>query len=194
MNPDRRITFVKEFAHDRPHTFFLAATILALVALPCVAEDGIALNEQEYFAGPGFSFLVFHNNYQVGFQGGLQMILHDERVLDSGDLLLVPKQGQERPALRVLRREVDRAQGTATVFGEVEGWKLGYQLVSKTDGRSIFITLRLDRPIDWRLVEQAGFKICLYPGTYFSRVLPGRGGERCLPSAVHGQDHSFRSG
>jgi hypothetical protein len=77
--------------------FFSVITVVALAALPCVAEEGIKLNEKEYFEGPGFSFLLFHNNYQVGFQGGLQMILHDERVLDSGDLFLVPKQGQERP-------------------------------------------------------------------------------------------------
>ena len=169
-------------------TIFLPVVFLVgLAALPCVAEDGIALNEKEYFAGPGFTFLLFHNNYQVGFQGGLQMILHDERVLDSGDLLLVPKQGQQRPALRALRREVDRAQETATVFGEVEGWKLGYRLISRTDGRSIFITLRLDRPVDWRLVEQAGFKICLYPGTYFSRSYQGEGGSGVFPQQFTGR-------
>jgi len=155
--------------------------MIAMAALPSTAEDGIALNEKEYFSGPGFSFLLFHNNYQVGFQGGLQMILHDERVLDSGDLLLVPRQGRERPALRALRREVDRTQGTGTVFGEVEGWKLGYRLVSRTDGRSIFITLKLDRPIDWGLVEQAGFKICLYPGTYFLKSYEGESESGVFP-------------
>ena len=130
------------------------AMILALVISPCVAKEGISLNEQEYFSGPGFSFLLFHNNYQVGFQGGLQMILTDERVLDSGDLFLVPKRGQGRPELRVLRRVVDRALESAAVFGEIEGWNFGYQLIAKTDGLSIFITLKLDRPVDWSQVEQ----------------------------------------
>jgi len=164
-----------------------AIAIFALVALPCIAEDGIALNEKEYFEGPGFSFLVFHNNYQVGYQGGLQMILNDERVLDSGDLLLTPKQGQQRPTLKPLRREVNRAQGTATVFGEVEEWKTGYQLVSRTDGRSMFVTLKLDRPIDWKLVEQAGFKICLYPGTYFSKSYKGEAGSGVFPQQFTGK-------
>jgi hypothetical protein len=46
---------------------FPVIIMLALATLPCVALDRIALNEQEYFAGPGFSFLLFHNNYQVGY-------------------------------------------------------------------------------------------------------------------------------
>ena len=167
--------------------FFSVITAVTLAALPCVAQEGTKLNEKEYFEGPGFSFLLFHNNYQVGFQGGLQMILHDERVLDSGDLFLVPKQGQERPALRVLRREVDRAQGTAAVFGEVEGSKLGYRLTVRNDGRSIAITLKLDRPIDWRLVEQAGFKICLYPGTYFSKSYQGETESGVFPQQFTGR-------
>ncbi len=72
----------------------LCAGLLALLVKPCAAKEGIVLNEKEYFEGPGLSFLLFHNNYQVGFQGGLQMILNGERVLDSGDLLLVPRGGE----------------------------------------------------------------------------------------------------
>lgn len=45
----------------------------------------IRLNSKEYFSAPGFSFLVFHNDYQVGFQGGLQIIQNGDRILDSGD-------------------------------------------------------------------------------------------------------------
>ncbi len=147
--------------------------LLELLAGPLSGADRIALNEKEYFAGPGFSFLVFHNNYEVGYQGGLQMILNDERVLDSGDLLLEPKHGQERPGLRALRREVDRAQQSATVFGEIEGWNSGYRLITRTDGRNMFITLKLDKPLDWSKVEEAGFRMAIYPGTYFSASYQG---------------------
>ncbi len=161
--------------------------VFLLVIGPCTAEEAIVLNKQEYFSGPGFSFLLFHNNYQVGFQGGLQMILNDERVLDSGDLLLVPKPGQERPEPGVLRREVDRGQGSATIVGEIGGWKSGYRLISKTNGRSISVRLKLDRPVDWRLVEQAGLKICLYPGTYFSKTYQSESGSGVFPQQFTGK-------
>jgi endoglucanase len=157
------------------------AILLALACGTLSATDKIVLNEEEYFEGPGFSFLLFHNNYQVGFQGGLQMIQNGERVLDSGDLLLVPKGEEERPEQRVLRREVDREHSTATVYGEIEGWNSGYQLICRTDGERILITLKLDRPIDWSKVERAGFRISLYPGTYYSTSFQGDSGSGVFP-------------
>ncbi|MGD0922270.1 MAG: hypothetical protein ABSA70_10960, partial [Terriglobia bacterium] len=146
--------------------WIFVAGLLAYGAEAVAAKEAIVLNEKEYFEGPGFSFLVFHNNYQVGFQGGLQMIQNGERILDSGDFLLTPKSGgMEGPELRVLRRVVDRERSTATVYGEIGGWNTGYQLICRTDGERIFITLKLDRPIDWSKVERAGFRMCLYPYT-----------------------------
>ena len=155
--------------------------VLILAATGYAAGDEIALNDQEYFSGPGFSFLLFHNNYEVGYQGGLQMILNDERVLDSGDLLLETRPGTASPEMRVVRREVDRAHGTATVFGEIGGWNTGYQLICATDGRRLSITLRLDRPVDWNKVEQAGLRMALYPGTYMSKSFQADSGSGVFP-------------
>ena len=81
---------------------FLILAFIFIAGLQCLASEGIVLNEKEYFSGPGFSFLLFHNNYQVGYQGGLQMIMNDERVLDSGDLFLDPKAGQPPAELLAL--------------------------------------------------------------------------------------------
>jgi hypothetical protein len=159
-----------------------SVALVLLAAAVCVAGPQITLNEKEYFEGPGFSFLVFHNNYQVGYQGGLQMLQREERLLDSGDLFLNPKRGDpEDASRRVLKREVDREHATATVYGEVSGFKLGYRLITRTDGARIFVTLKLDRPIDWNRVEQAGFRIFLYPGAYFSKSFQSEGGSGVFP-------------
>ncbi len=168
---------------------FVSVLVFAFIFLAgsqCLASEGIALNEQEYFSGPGFSFLLFHNNYQVGYQGGLQMIMNDERVLDSGDLFLEPKHGQPRLELQVLKREVDRAQGVATVFGSIRGSDSGYRLIMKTDGQSILVTLKLDHPLDWSKVEHAGFKISLYPGTYYTKSYQGDAGSGVFPEQYLG--------
>ena len=160
-----------------------------LFGLPCLwaQEHRIVLNDQEYFAAPGFSFLLFHNNYQVGFQGGLQMIQNGERLLDSGDLFLVPKGDVAPPVLRVLRRTVDREHQTATIFGEIEAWKLGYQMICRSDGRQILVTLKLDRPVDWSQVQQAGFRIYLYPGAYFFKSFQGDTASGVFPRQFTGQ-------
>ena len=149
----------------------LAAVLVLAAAVPAVLaldSSPIFLNNLEYFEGPGFSFLVFHNNYQLGYQGGLQMIENGERVFDSGDLLLVPKPGQKAASQRVLRRVVDRANGTATVFGDL-GDLGGYRLVCRTDGSRILVTLALDKAVDWTRFAQAAFRIALYPGTYLDK-------------------------
>ncbi|MGE5646915.1 MAG: glycoside hydrolase family 9 protein [Acidobacteriota bacterium] len=159
-----------------------SGALLLLTAAVCFADSQIKLNEKEYFEAPGFSFLVFHNNYQVGHQGGLQMLQREDRLLDSGDLFLVPKGGgREHAELRVLKREVDRASATATVYGEAPGLKLGYRIVTRTDGSRIFVTLKLDKPIDWTRVERAGFRIFLYPGAYYSKSFQGESASGVFP-------------
>ncbi len=109
------------------------------------ASENIRLTEKEYFEGPGFVFLVFHN-HNSGMQGGLQIIQKGERLLDSGGPFLAAKGGGGGRGASggVLRRVVDREQSTATVFGEARGVNLGYQLICRTDGRRMFVRLKFD--------------------------------------------------
>jgi hypothetical protein len=162
------------------------ASAFTAVAPLCAASDAIVLNDREYFEGPGFSFLLFHNNYQVGHQGGLQMIQNGERILDSGDLLLAMKAG-ESPGLIPTKRVVDRANSTATIYGEIAGWNSGYQIVCRSDGRKIFVTLKLDKPLDWSKVARAGFRIELYPGIYSSSSYQGDSGGGVFPQQYTGR-------
>jgi len=166
----------------------MAGALLTWLACPafCVSETRINLNEKEYFEAPGFSLLIFHNNYQVGHQGGLQMIQNGERLLDSGDLFLVPKLGQNGAELRVLRRVVDRERSTATVFGEIVGGS-GYRLINRTDGARILITLKLDQPVDWNRFETAGFRIAVYPGAYFLKSFQGDSESGVFPRQYTGE-------
>jgi hypothetical protein len=150
---------------------FLASVLYA-------AGPQITLNSKEYFEAPGFSFLLFHNTYRGGYQDGLQMIQQDERLLDSGDLYLIPAAGVA-DTRHLLRRVVDPSRSTATVYAE-QAW-LGYQLICRTDGTHIFITLKLDHPIDWTRIEQAGFHIYLFPGAYYSKSFQGESGSGVFP-------------
>lgn len=146
----------------------------------------IVLTEKEYFEGPGFVFLVYHNNYS-GMQGGLQMIQNGERLLDSGGLLLTVKDRPGRTANRVLRRVVDRERSTATIFGEVADQKLGYQLICRPDGERMFVTLKLDRSLDWSKVREAGFQIFVYPAAYFGKSFQGDSMTGTFPRQFRGE-------
>src|SRR5512133_2361232 len=122
----------------------------------------ITLNEKEYFEGPGFFFLLYHNNYS-GMQGGLQMMQNGERLLDSGGLAISGRDSSARLSARVLRRVVDRERSTATVFGEIAGLNVGYQLICRTDGERMFVKVKFDSALDWSKVRQAAFQVYLYP-------------------------------
>ncbi|HTV54840.1 MAG TPA: glycoside hydrolase family 9 protein, partial [Terriglobia bacterium] len=147
--------------------------------------EGIRLDAEEYFSAPGFSFLLFHNNYQVGFQGGLQMIQNGERILDSGDFYLIPKSGASRPPQSVSRRVVDLERSTATVEGEVGD--LNYRLTVATDGKQISIRLQTGSPIDWSNTREAGFRIYIYPADYFKKSYQGEEGRGVFPRQYDGR-------
>ncbi len=169
-----------------------------IVPLLCVAAclhgatERIALTGKEYFEGPGFVFLVYHNNYS-GMQGGLQMMQNGERLLDSGGVLISGRDSSVRLSARVLRREVDRDKSQATIFGEVAGLSLGYRLISSTDGERMFVKLRFDKPLDWSKVGQAAFRIFLYPPAYFMKSFQGDSMTGVFPRQYSGQPVLLRS-
>jgi endoglucanase len=169
--------------------------LVAAICLGAFARDPaerIVLTEKEYFEGPGFVFLVYHNNYS-GMQGGLQMIQKGERLLDSGGVHLTARDSSARTSNRILRRVVDRERSTATVFGEFADLKLGYQLISRTDGQRMFVTLKFDQPLDWSKVSQAAFQIFLYPPAYFSKSFQGNTGTGTFPRQYRGQQFLMSS-
>ncbi len=150
------------------------------------ASERIVLAEKEYFEGPGFVFLMYHNNYS-GMQGGLQMMQYGERLLDSGGLQIVGRDSNVRVGAQVLRRVVDRERSTATIFGEVTGLGVGYQLICRTDGKHMFVTTRFDRPLDWSKVRRAAFRIFLYPPAYFHKSFQGDSMAGVFPRQYRGQ-------
>ena len=163
-----------------------ASLLCVLLCATAAAPAQITLNEKEYFEGPGFFFLAFHNNYMPGYQGGLQMVQNGERILDSGDLYVRLRHSGEVPRL-VFRRTVDRTAGAATVHGRLDGLETAYRIVTHSDGRGMIVRLELDGALDWSAVAEAGFRIHLYPGAYFSRSYQGETGAGVFPRHYPGQ-------
>jgi len=157
-------------------------------AAPQGGSGNIALTEKEYFEGPGFVFLVYHN-HNSGMQGGLQILQRGERLLDSGELLLRTKGGPGGRGLTggVQRRVVDREKSTATVFGEAGALNQGYQLICRTDGRRMFVTLKFDRPLDWSKIDEAGFHMFLYTAAYFEKSFASDSMSGVFPRQFNGE-------
>src|SRR5512138_3535665 len=85
---------------------------ILLLALPftcAVAADAFTLNEQEYFERDGIDVMLGQDYYPEGHQGGLTIIMHDERIAANGDVRLEPAPGQWSPVPQSDQRTVDRA-------------------------------------------------------------------------------------
>lgn len=149
------------------------------------ASPRIVLTSEEYFEGPGFLFLVYHNNYS-GMQGALQMFQYGERLLDSGQAVISAKEGSAGGSNQILKRVVDRERSTAAVIGQFTGLNLQYQLQCRTDGRRMFVKLSFDRPLDWGRVRQAGLRMFLYPPAYFSKSFVGASKPGVFPRQYSG--------
>jgi hypothetical protein len=169
-----------------------------LFAITCIAvcleaaPGSITLNEKEYFEAPGFVFLVDHNVYG-GPRGGLQMMQNGEWLMGSDDPLISGRDSSGRPSARVMRRVVDRDRKTATIIGEAPGLGVGYQLICRTDGERMFVSLKFDHPLDWIKVRQAAFRMLLYPPAYFMRSFQGDSMSGLFPRQYSGRRTLLKS-
>jgi hypothetical protein len=156
------------------------------------APAGIVLNEKEYFEAPGFAFLVYHNAYSPS-RGGVQMMQNGEWLVASDDVLITGVDSSARISTRLVRRVVDRERKTATIIGEALSLNLGYQLICRTDGEGMFVTVKFDRPLDAGKVRQASFRMLLYPPAYFMKSFQGDSITGMFPRQYNGQRTLLKS-
>jgi len=140
-------------------TFFFATSI-------CSAQ--IEMKPEGYFETPGFAFLVYHNDYLVGKRGGLQMFLHGKRVADAGEVVCLTAYGRylDFNSKEVGDRIVDTERGLSIIPGKIKQVDLLYKLECSTDGKSIFIAVKLDKSVDWNKISSLMLKLEIYPREY----------------------------
>src|SRR5687768_15333520 len=129
-----------------------ALVVLALWSATSIAADDFTLNAQEYFERPGINVMYGQDYYPEGHQGGLSVIMHDERIASNGDVRLEPSPGQWSPIPKPGKREVTAATREIRVslaFPDPErdrkgfnpivypDLKLDYHVRARADGESI---------------------------------------------------------
>jgi hypothetical protein len=161
--------------------FFL---LLALSPLAALAADDFKLNAQEYFERPGINVMYGQDYYPEGHQGGLSIIMHDERIASNGDVRLEPSPGQWSPIPKPGKREVNAATQEIRVplaypddarnrkgFNPIEypDLQLKYTVRARPDGESIRVAVDFDSPVPKEWVGKVGFNLELFPGLLFGR-------------------------
>jgi hypothetical protein len=151
----------------------LQLLLIASLVPVCAARDSGSvwkLNALEYFETPGASFLVFHNDYPSGKQGGLEIIQHGERVASCGDVGLEAAPGQWSVLARPGKREVNAAEGTVKVPLSFPDAKLDYTIRVQAQGDSLRVSVDLARPLPPELEGKAGLNLELFPPAYFGKT------------------------
>ena len=160
--------------------------LLCLLIFPVTgfAAEGFQLNAQEYFERPGINVMYGQDYYPEGHQGGLSIIMHDERIASNGDVRLEPSPGQWAPIPKPGKREVNAATQEIRVplaYPDAErdrkgfnpiiypDLKLNYSVRARPDGESILVSVDFDAPIPKEWVGKVGFNLELFPGLLFGK-------------------------
>jgi hypothetical protein len=165
---------------------FVVSAAGLLAAAPCAAgaAEAFKLNPQEYFERPGINVMHGQDYYPEGHQGGLSIIMHDERIASNGDVRLEPSPGQWSPIPKPGKREVNASTQEIRVplsfpdperdrkgFNPIEypDLKLAYAVRARPDGESIRVSVDFDAPIPAEWVGKVGFNLELFPGLLFGK-------------------------
>jgi len=160
--------------------------LLCLLILPVTgyAAEGFQLNTQEYFERPGIDVMYGQDYYPEGHQGGLSIIMHDERIASNGDVRLEPSPGQWSPIPKPGKREVNSATQeirVALAYPDAERDRKGfnpidypdlhlnYTVRARPEGESIRVSVDFDAPIPKDWVGKVGFNLELFPGLLFGK-------------------------
>lgn len=130
----------------------------------------LVLNDNATFTQRGLSVLVFNNNYPEGHQGGVEIILHDERIATNGDLRLEPTPGQWDPLPTIRNPMMDRKNKSIQVSGEYGDLDISYSVRVRAKDEQILLTVDLAQALPLQWVGKVGFNLELFPAIYFAKT------------------------
>ncbi len=161
------------------------SVLLLFWPLAAIAADNFKLNDQQYFELPGINVMYGQDYYPEGHQGGLSIIMHDERVASNGDVRLEASPGQWSPIPKPGKRDVDVARQEIRVplvypdpdrnrkgFNPIEypDLNLQYTVRARAEGVSIVVSVDFAAPVPKDWLNKVGFNLELFPGLFFGKA------------------------
>ncbi|MDZ7724190.1 MAG: hypothetical protein U5R06_15635 [candidate division KSB1 bacterium] len=128
------------------------------------------LTRDGYFEEPGLTFLVFHNDYAEGHQGGLEIIQHDERIVTNGNVQLSVTPGQWTPYPVMQERQVFADENRISISGTFPDLGIAYSIHITSEREGFHIQLDLKDPLPLHWVGRIGFNIELFPPAFFGKT------------------------
>ena len=140
------------------------------------------LTPSGYFQCGGVDVMAYDDIYPAGHQGGVSILMHGHRIGSNGDIRLEATPGGGQPTPKQLSRTLGEQTITAELcFPDTAAHMTGFSPIAYPDlhfhytvcvksvGKSIEITVDLDRPVPEEYLGKVGFNFELYPGALFGK-------------------------
>lgn len=140
------------------------------------------LTTDGYFTAGGTDVMAFSDFYPEGHQGGVCIIMNGQRIATNGDIRLEATPGQWQPVPKQLSRKTDGNRITTTLcypdssrhltgFNPMvyPDYHFTYTVNVEPQGRSIVVTVDLDKPVPDFLLGKVGFNLEFFPGLLFGK-------------------------
>ncbi len=153
---------------------FLTITLLIPGTFLNVLGQDLKINELDYFERQGVNVLVYSNLFTGGFNdektAGIELIHHGVRTAQGGAIRLsnTPEQWDLVPAIPT--RRVDRANNTIEAILMYDDYNFESRIVVTSKGKSVEISVYLDKPLPEALDGRAGFNLEFLPSQYWGKT------------------------
>jgi hypothetical protein len=146
---------------------------LGFAALAAGDTAGLQLTDKDALEEHGLSVFLFHNHYHPVFgdekNSGLQIILHEQRVANNGDVRLAPTPAQwdAIPVFKDRKRGAAANELTATL--EYPRNNFLYAIDVRPEAGGIRVAVVLEHALPVELAGKAGFNLEFLPTAYFGK-------------------------
>jgi hypothetical protein len=147
--------------------------VAGLWVAPLMAAD-LHVNEQDYFEMQGLSVLAYQNTFHPVFRdqklGGVEIILHGERIATDGEVRLEPTPEQWDAVPTFMARKHGSVPDQLIAYSGYPDHSLSYRLELTAEGQGVRVAVHLDQPLPPSLVGKAGFNLDFLPTAYFGKT------------------------
>ena len=139
-----------------------------------VSCQNLKLNDLGYFETHGVNVLVYSNLFTGGFNdekdSGIELIHHGVRTSTGGAVRLsnTPEQWDLVPS--VSNRTVDSAANSISINLRYDDYDFDSRIVATAKGKSVEISVYLDKPVPKFLEGKAGFNLEFLPSQYWGKT------------------------
>lgn len=149
---------------------------LLLFALFCagtlMAAD-LHLNDLDYFDTQGLSVFAYQNKFHDVFRdqklGGIEIILHGERIATDGEVRVSPTPEQWDPVPKFTGRKRGAVPDQLIAYSGYPDLSLTYRIEVTAEGQGFRVAVHLDHPLPDALAGKAGFNLDFLPTAYFGK-------------------------